>query len=195
MDEMKVKIEDLLSETYAEKRRELITDKAIIPTYGDPYSPGTVYLCTSDKEGNMVSYIQSNYTEFGSGLVVPNTGIAIHNRGNNFSLDKNHVNVVKPFKKPYHTIIPGFICKSNESVGAFGVMGAFMQPQGHLQVITNLIDFNLNPQESLDAPRWQWIGENLIVVGEDMPLDIVKGLMEKGHKIKIVKDFTSMGKG
>ena len=195
MDEMKVKIEDLLSETYADKRRELITDKAIIPTHGEPYSPGTVYLCTSDKEGNMVSYIQSNYTEFGSGLVVPNTGIAIHNRGNNFSLDKNHVNVVKPFKKPYHTIIPGFICKSNESVGAFGVMGAFMQPQGHLQVITNLIDFNLNPQESLDAPRWQWIGENLIEVEEDMPLDIVKGLMEKGHKIKIVKDFTSMGKG
>ncbi len=195
MDEMKVKIEDLLSETYADKRRELITDKAIIPTYGEPYSSGTVYLCTSDKEGNMVSYIQSNYTEFGSGLVVPNTGIAIHNRGNNFSLDKNHVNVVKPFKKPYHTIIPGFICKSNESVGAFGVMGAFMQPQGHLQVITNLIDFNLNPQESLDAPRWQWIGENLIEVEEDMPLDIVKGLMEKGHKIKIVKDFTSMGKG
>ena len=70
-----------------------------------------------------------------------------------------------------------------------------MQPQGHLQVITNLIDFNLNPQESLDAPRWQWIGENLIEVEEDMPLDIVKGLMEKGHKIKIVKDFTSMGKG
>ncbi|MFQ7521850.1 MAG: gamma-glutamyltransferase, partial [Terrisporobacter sp.] len=114
---------------------------------------------------------------------------------NNFSLDKNHVNVVKPFKKPYHTIIPGFICKSNEFVGAFGVMGAFMQPQGHLQVITNLIDFNLNPQESLDAPRWQWIGENLIEVEEDMPLDIVKGLMKKGHKIKIVKDFTSMGKG
>lgn len=82
-----------------------------------------------------------------------------------------------------------------EFVGAFGVMGAFMQPQGHLQVITNLIDFNLNPQESLDAPRWQWIGENLIEVEEDMPLDIVKGLMEKGHKIKIVKDFTSMGKG
>ena len=111
--EMKVQVEALLNEEYAEKRRKMISSKAIEPICGDPYSPGTVYLCSGDKEGNMVSYIQSNYTEFGSGLVVPGTGIALHNRGNNFSLDKNHVNVVKPFKKPYHTIIPGFLCRNN----------------------------------------------------------------------------------
>lgn len=193
--EMKVKVEELLNEGYANERRSLIGDKAVEPICGDLYSPGTVYLCSGDSEGNMVSYIQSNYTEFGSGLVVPKTGIALHNRGNNFSLNKNHVNVVKPFKKPYHTIIPGFLCKDNEAVGAFGVMGAFMQPQGQLQVLTNLIDFNMNPQEALDAPRWQWIKNKEIEVESNMNEEIVKGLMEKGHHITVMEDFTNMGKG
>lgn len=195
INEMNVKVEELLSEKYADKRRQIIEDKAVEPICGEPYSPGTVYLCTGDKDGNMVSYIQSNYTEFGSGLVVPETGIALHNRGNNFSLDKNHVNVVKPFKKPYHTIIPGFLCKNNEAVGAFGVMGAFMQPQGQLQVLTNLIDFNLNPQEALDAPRWQWIKGKEIQVESDINEEIVGGLRKKGHEITVMDDFTNMGKG
>lgn len=193
--DMKVKVEELLNEDYANKRRSLIGDKAVEPICGDPYSPGTVYLCSGDSDGNMVSYIQSNYTEFGSGLVVPNTGIALHNRGNNFSLNKNHLNLVKPFKKPYHTIIPGFLCKDNEAVGAFGVMGAFMQPQGQLQVLTNLIDFHMNPQEALDAPRWQWIKNKEIEVESDINEEIVKGLMEKGHHITVMEDFTNMGKG
>lgn len=193
--QMKVKVEDLLSEEYATRRRSLIEDQAMEPICGDPYCPGTVYLCSGDKDGNMVSYIQSNYTEFGSGLVVPDTGIALHNRGNNFSLDKDHINVVKPFKKPYHTIIPGFICKNNEALGAFGVMGAFMQPQGQLQVLTNMIDFNLNPQEALDAPRWQWINGKEIEVESDMDEEVVKGLISKGHKITVMDDFTNMGKG
>lgn len=193
--EMKVQMKVLLNEEYAEKRRKLISSKAVEPVCGDPYSPGTVYLCSGDKDGNMVSYIQSNYTEFGSGLVVPGTGIALHNRGNNFSLDKNHVNVVKPFKKPYHTIIPGFLCKNDEAVGAFGVMGAFMQPQGQLQVLTNLIDFHMNPQEALDAPRWQWIKGNEIQVESDINEEIVEGLRKKGHEIMVIDDFTNMGKG
>lgn len=193
--EMKVKVSDLLKEEYVKERSKLIGDNAIEPVCGNPYSPGTVYLCTGDKDGNMVSYIQSNYTEFGSGLVVPGTGIALHNRGNNFSLDKDHVNVVKPFKKPYHTIIPGFLCKDNEAVGAFGVMGAFMQPQGQLQVLTNLIDFNLNPQEALDAPRWQWIKDKEIQVESDIHEEIVKGLRAKGHDVTVMDDFTNMGKG
>ena len=193
--EMKVQVEALLNEEYAKKRRKLISSKAVEPVCGEPYSPGTVYLCSGDKDGNMVSYIQSNYTEFGSGLVVPGTGIALHNRGNNFSLDKNHVNVVKPFKKPYHTIIPGFLCKNNEAVGAFGVMGAFMQPQGQLQVLTNLIDFHMNPQEALDAPRWQWIKGKEIQVESDINEEIVEGLRKKGHEITVMDDFTNMGKG
>ena len=195
MKEMTVRVEELLNEKYAEERRKLIKKEAVEHVAGEPYSPGTVYLCSGDKDGNMVSYIQSNYTEFGSGLVVPGTGIALHNRGNNFSLDKNHVNVVKPFKKPYHTIIPGFLCKDKEAVGAFGVMGAFMQPQGQLQVLTNLIDFNLNPQEALDAPRWQWIKGKEIQVESDMDEEIVEGLKSKGHDVTVVDDFTNMGKG
>ena len=195
LSEMEVSVKDLLSEDYAKKRSEMISEKAIEPTRGEPYSPGTVYLCSADKEGNMVSFIQSNYMGFGSGLVVPNTGIALHNRGNNFSLDKSHVNVVKPFKKPYHTIIPGFICKNNEAVGAFGVMGAFMQPQGHLQVLTNLIDFNLNPQEALDAPRWQWIKGKSIEVEKDMGKDIIEELKCRGHDVKVIEDYTDMGRG
>lgn len=195
MKEMTVRVKELLNEKYAEERRKLIKKEAVEHVAGEPYSPGTVYLCSGDKDGNMVSYIQSNYTEFGSGLVVPGTGIALHNRGNNFSLDKNHVNVVKPFKKPYHTIIPGFLCKDKEAVGAFGVMGAFMQPQGQLQVLTNLIDFNLNPQEALDAPRWQWIKGKEIQVESDMDEEIVEGLKSKGHDVTVVDDFTNMGKG
>lgn len=195
INHMQVSVDQLLNQEYANKRSKLIGEDAMTPKSGDPYSPGTVYLCTADSEGNMVSYIQSNYTEFGSGLVVPGTGITLHNRGNNFSLDKNHVNLIKPFKKPYHTIIPGFICKDKEAVGAFGVMGAFMQPQGHIQVLTNLIDFNLNPQEALDAPRWQWISNKTIEVENTMPDCIIKELKKKGHNVKVVEDFTSMGKG
>lgn len=195
INEMKTKVEELLNQEYADERRKLIGDKAINPKKGEPYSPGTVYLCSADKDGNMVSFIQSNYKGFGSGLVVPGTGISLHNRGNNFTLDKNHINVVRPFKKPYHTIIPGFICKDNKALGTFGVMGEFMQPQGHLQVITNLIDFNLNPQEALDAPRWQWIEDKKIELEKDVVDDIIDALRDRGHEVRILDDFTTMGRG
>jgi gamma-glutamyltranspeptidase/glutathione hydrolase len=98
-------------------------------TYKD-VNGGTIYLATADGEGNMVSYIQSNYMGFGSGLIVPGTGIALHNRRNSFSLDPNHINFLEPEKKPYHIIIPGFLMKDNKPVGPFGVMGAFMQIVG-----------------------------------------------------------------
>ncbi|WP_315166132.1 gamma-glutamyltransferase [Metaclostridioides mangenotii] len=192
---MKVKLEALLNQSYADKRRELIKDKAIQPESGDPYCGGTVYLCSADKDGNMVSYIQSNYMDFGSGIVIPETGIALHNRGNNFSLDPEHHNVVAPLKKPYHTIIPGFLSKDSEAVGAFGVMGKFMQPQGHIQVLSNMIDFGLNPQDALDAPRWQWIKDKEIEVEHEMPKHTVYDLAKKGHDVKVIYNNLDMGRG
>ena len=135
---MKTKVADMLSEEYAAERRKLITDTAVMPEPGTPFSGGTVYLCTADKEGNMVSWIQSNYMGFGSGIVVPGTGISFNNRGANFSLDPTKDNFLEPGKKAYHTIIPGFLCKDGKAVGPFGVMGGFMQPQGHPVSYTHL---------------------------------------------------------
>lgn len=192
---MSCTIEDLLSEEYAKTRAELIGDKALMPEFGKPSSGGTVYLCTADNEGNMVSYIQSNYMGFGSGIVIPDTGIALHNRGHNFNLNPEHPNSIEGGKKPYHTIIPGFIMKDNKALGPFGVMGGFMQPQGHLQVITNMIDFGLNPQDALDAPRWQWIKDKTILVEQNFPSHIIGELIEKGHNINIDPESGSFGRG
>ena len=192
---MKVTKEELLSKEYAKKRRKLICHDAIMPECGDPSCGGTVYLCTADGEGNMVSFIQSNYCGFGSGVVVPGTGIALHNRGNNFNLDENSENCIEPNKKPYHTIIPGFLTKENKPIGPFGVMGGFMQPQGHLQVIMNMIDFKMNPQEALDAPRWQWIGEKKIQVERAFPFALTEELLRRGHEITVLPESTSMGRG
>jgi gamma-glutamyltranspeptidase/glutathione hydrolase len=192
---MSTAVEKLLSDSFADKRRSLINDVALMPEAGDPDSGGTVYLCTADSDGNMVSYIQSNYMGFGSGIVIPETGIALQNRGHNFSYDNNHDNCLMPHKKPYHTIIPGFITQENKPVGPFGVMGGFMQPQGHVQVVMNMIDFKLNPQEALDAPRWQWIKDKNIEVEHDVPVHIVKELLKKGHELKIQPDETAFGRG
>lgn len=127
---MTVNISEFLSEAYAIKRRKAITASASLPPIDKPESGGTVYLAAADREGNMVSYIQSNYTGFGSGLVVPGTGISLHNRGISFSLDETHANRLEPGKRPYHTIIPGFLTKDGSPIGPFGIMGAFMQSKG-----------------------------------------------------------------
>ncbi|MED5012660.1 gamma-glutamyltransferase, partial [Geobacillus stearothermophilus] len=162
---------------------------------GTPPKGGTVYLAAADGEGNMVSYIQSNYMGFGSGLVVPGTGIALHNRGHNFVFDERHPNGLAPRKKPYHTIIPGFLTKGGAPVGPFGVMGGFMQPQGHLQVIMNTIDFDLNPQAALDAPRWQWMEEKTVLVEPHFPRHIAEALARKGHDIRFALDGGPFGRG
>ncbi len=192
---MKVTTEQLLSQEYANKRRQEISDKAILPKHGNPYCGGTVYLCTADEEGNMVSYIQSNYEGFGSGIVIPDTGIALHDRGANFSLDETMENCIAPCKKPYHTIIPGFLTKQGNAIGPFGVMGGFMQPQGHMQTIMNLIDFYMNPQEALDAPRWQWVGEKKILVEREFPYAITEELVRKGHNIFVEAESIDFGRG
>lgn len=192
---MKVTVEQLLSKAYAEDRAKLIGSTAIMPEAGDPYCGGTVYLAAADNEGNMISYIQSNYMGFGSGMVVPGTGIALHNRGNNFNLDLESANCVGPSKRPYHTIIPGFLGKDGKAIGPFGVMGGFMQPQGHVQVVTNTVDFLMNPQAALDAPRWQWVGKKNIELEYGVPEHIAYELAAMGHDIKVLYDPLMMGRG
>jgi len=192
---MHTSVSDMLSERYADIRRSLITGKALYPEAGDPACGGTVYFCTADAGGNMVSFIQSNYNRFGSGIAVPGTAITIQDRGANFSLDPGSDNYLNGGKKAYHTIIPGFLCKDGKAVGPFGVMGGFMQPQGHVQVVVNTIDYNMNPQECLDAPRFQWIGEKTVQLEREGPAHIAQELAEMGHKIEIVNDNLGMGRG
>lgn len=192
---MKVKVTELLSEKYAEERRKLIGERASLPCHGEPPKGGTVYLAAADGDGNMISYIQSNYMGFGSGLVVPGTGISLQNRGHNFSMDPNHDNCLEPGKRTYHTIIPGFLTKDGKAVGPFGVMGGFMQPQGHLQVVMNTVDFHLNPQEALDAPRWQWLKGKTFEVEHSFPQHLAQGLIDRGHDVRYVVDSISFGRG
>lgn len=192
---MKPTIEQLLSKAYADTRRELITDEAIDPTPGTPYCGDTVYLNAADGDGNMISYIQSIYCGFGSGTVLPGTGIIFHNRGNNFTMDESMENCVAPGKKPYHTIIPGFLTKDGKAVGPFGVMGGFMQPQGHVQVLMNMIDFHMNPQEALDAPRWMWTGEKNISMEHSYGDSTADKLTRMGHRITVPVNGLEFGRG
>lgn len=192
---MNVKVKELLSDEYALERRKLIGNTALLPEPGTPPQGGTVYLATADGEGNMVSMIQSNYNGFGSGLVVPGTGIALHNRGNNFSLDPNHANFLEPGKRPYHTIIPGFLTQGSRAIGPFGVMGGFMQPQGHVQVLMNTIDFKLNPQAALDAPRFLWVKDRHVQVERSFPHNLGDGLSRMGHHIEWSADTGLFGRG
>ncbi|HCG4535986.1 gamma-glutamyltransferase family protein [Ureibacillus chungkukjangi] len=193
--EMPVSVEHLLSKDYAAIRAKEVNDKAIDPKPYELPSGGTVYLATADDEGNMVSFIQSNYMGFGSGIVIPGTGISLQNRGADFTLEENHPNFLKPGKRTYHTIIPGFMTKDKEAVGPFGVMGGYMQPQGHFQVVSNTIDFLLNPQAALDMPRWQWIGGKKVQVEPEFPNYLVQALQRKGHEIEVLPDGGSFGRG
>jgi len=192
---MRVRVQDLLSDEYAAIRRKLIGQQARIPLAGTPPKGGTVYLSTADRFGNMVSMIQSNYMGFGSGLVVPGTGIALHNRGNNFSLEEGHPNVIEPGKRPYHTIIPGFLTKNGKAIGPFGVMGGFMQPQGHVQMVMNTVDFHLNPQAALDAPRWEWKEGNKVAIERSTSDHLFYGLEGLGHEVSWNNNRVALGRG
>ena len=143
----------------------------------------------------MVSYIQSNYMGFGSGIVVDGTGIALQNRGADFSLNPEDANFLKPGKRSYHTIIPGFLMKNGKPVGPFGVMGAYMQPQGHVQVVMNYVDFHLDPQQALDAPRWQWMRDGTVSVETRFDQSLARGLQRRGHELRYDIDTPSFGRG
>ena len=156
----------------------------------------TIYMCAADDEGNMVSLIQSNYRGMGSGIVVPGLGFMFQDRGELFSMEPNHANVYAPGKRPFHTIIPGFVMKDRQPWLAFGVMGGGMQPQGHVQVLTNQIDFGLNVQEAGDASRWQHEGDNeptgekmtesggYVEVESGIPYETVRELRKRGHDVR-----------
>ncbi len=193
---MRRSAEELLSDAFARRGAALIdTERAGEPTSERQSAGGTVYLAAADGDGNMVSMIQSNYRGFGSGLCVPGTGVTLHNRGNNFSLAPDSPNCLAPGKKPYHTIIPGFLTRGGKPVGPFGVMGAFMQPQGHVQMAVNMIDFSLNPQEALDAPRWQWFHGRSVGLESGVPAHVAEKLAEMGHDVRMDFDRSSYGRG
>ena len=181
---MRVHPAALLDEAYIAQRRKLISDRALIPPPGKPADGGTVYLAAADAEGNMVSYIQSNFWGFGSGMVVPGTGIALHSRGLCFSLDPKHPNRLTPGMRPYHTIIPGFLSKNGRPLAAFGVMGAYLQPQGHVMTVSNMLDYGLNPQAALDAPRFRWEEGMRVDVEAAFPAPVAEALRRMGHDVR-----------
>ncbi len=194
-EHMRMATDQLLGEAYAARRRAEIGERAQAPLHGDPHASGTVYIATADGEGNMVSFIQSAYHGFGSGVVLPDSGIGLQNRGSEFSLDPGHSNALAPGKQTFHTIIPGFLSKDGVAVGPFGVMGGYMQPQGHVQMVMNLVDFGLNPQAALDAPRWQWLGEMKVGIEQGASRDLAFALARRGHQVEIAHDLTDFGRG
>jgi len=199
-DFAKIPLAGLLSKKYASERRKLIDPEHAAKTVaaGRPAidQGDTIYMCTADDEGNMVSLIQSNYRGMGSGIVVPGLGFNFQDRGELFSMEPGHANVYAPGKRPFHTIIPGFVMKDGKPWEAFGVMGGGMQPQGHVQVLTNQIDFDLNVQEAGDAARWQHEGDNeptgekmekggYVELESGIPYETARELRKLGHDVRL----------
>jgi len=185
-----IPLEALLSDAYTQQRRALIGDRALAPFPGKPTEHGdTVYLSVADGEGNMVSWIQSLYMGFGSGLTAGTTGVQLQNRGANFSMEPGHPNEVAPGKRPYHTIIPGFITRDGSAWASFGVMGGFMQPQGHLQVGVNLVDYRMSPQEALDAPRFNWLQGKTVALEPTFEAAIRTDLAGRGHEPSSTRNY------
>jgi len=184
-ESMDMSVQALLDPAYLERRaHEIDRSVAKDPGHGTPKDGGTIYLTTADAEGNMVSYIQSNYGGFGSGIVVPGTGISLQNRGCCFSTEEGHPNQVGPGKRPYHTIIPGFVMQNDQPLMSFGVMGGFMQPQGHAQVMTRLVTWRQNPQAALDAPRWRVDGGLKVSLEPGFDDSVYEGLAARGHDVE-----------
>ena len=205
----KIPLTKLLSKEYAAERRKLIDPNHTAKTVaaGSPQDESvrkadkiddgdTIYMCAADDEGNMVSLIQSNYRGMGSGIVVPGLGFMFQDRGELFSMEPGHANVYAPGKRPFHTIIPGFVMKDGKPWEAFGVMGGGMQPQGHVQVLTNQIDFGLNVQEAGDASRWQHEGDNeptgekmenggYVNLESGIPAETQRELKKRGHDVRL----------
>ncbi|TDV03532.1 gamma-glutamyltransferase family protein [Paraburkholderia caballeronis] len=198
---MDVTPEQMLDPAYLAQRAKLIDPRrATHFGFGMPKAGGTIYLSAADERGMMVSFIQSNYMGFGSGVVVPGMGIALQNRGCGFSMDPRSPNVVEGGKRPFHTIIPAFLTQRvegrQEAVMSFGVMGGDMQPQGHLQTVVRMLDYGQQPQAACDAPRWKVNRDFTLDVEATLDADCVKALAECGHTIKSIDDpYMDFGSG
>ena len=198
MDFFDVPVEELLSEDYAASRRAQITDRAGRYKAGEISAGETIYMTVADKDGNMISLIQSNYRGMGSGMAPPKLGFMLQDRGELFSLKRGQANTYEPGKRPFHTIIPAFVTKDGKPFMSFGVMGGDFQPMGHTQIIMNVVDFGMNIQEAGDAPRWDHTGgaspmgavsENTgtVRVESGIPYTTIRDLMGMGHRIGIAR--------
>ena len=196
----KAPVEALLSKNYAAQRAALINmEKANCnPGPGNPSMSDTTYLSVVDKEGNIASLIQSNYLGFGSGIVVQGMGFALQNRGALFTLDAQHPNALMPRKRPFHTIIPAFMERGELRIG-FGIMGGANQPLAHAQFVSNFVDYGMNLQAALEAPRFTVAGGKLscdIVIESRVKPEVLQALRSKGHNLIVRKEYTSlMGRG
>ena len=194
---MEVTPAQMLDDEYLFQRAKLI-DRRRAQDFGagNPVKGGTIYLTAADERGMMVSFIQSNYMGFGSGVVVPGYGVSLQNRGHGFSLRAGSPNVVAPGKRPFHTIIPAFLTKDGKPQMSFGVMGGNMQPQGHLQTLVRLLDFRQEPQAACDAPRWRFNQGLSINVEATMPAATREGLRALGHQVESFQDsYQDFGAG
>ena len=193
---MEVTVEQMLDDAYLASRAKLIDmKKAQDFGAGNPVKGGTIYLSTADEDGMMVSFIQSNYMGFGSGCVEPEYGISLQNRGHGFSVDAG-INQVAPGKRPFHTIIPAFLSKDGKPVMSYGVMGANMQPQGHMQTLVRMLDYGQSPQAACDAPRWRYNAGFEINVEAGMDSATVQGLAARGHRMEVINDsYQDFGAG
>jgi gamma-glutamyltranspeptidase/glutathione hydrolase len=187
----------MLDDAYLASRAKLIDrNQAQDFGAGNPVKGGTIYLSAVDERGMMVSFIQSNYMGFGSGVVVPGYGVSMQNRGHGFSLRPASPNVVAPGKRPFHTIIPAFLTKNGLPQMSFGVMGGNMQPQGHLQTLVRMLDFRQEPQAACDAPRWRFNHGLSINVEATMPASTREGLRSLGHQVESFQDsYQDFGAG
>jgi gamma-glutamyltranspeptidase / glutathione hydrolase len=187
----------LLDDAYLASRAKLIDPKRAQPfEAGNPVKGGTIYLSTADESGMMVSFIQSNFMGFGSGVVVPGYGLSMQNRGHGFGLGPGSPNVVAPGKRPFHTIIPAFLTKLGKPVMSFGVMGANMQPQGHLQSVVRMLSHGQHPQAACDAPRWRFNQGLEINVESGMNPSTVQSLADRGHQMAVINDsYQDFGAG
>jgi len=190
----------MLDAAYLKSRAQLIDMKRAQDFgAGNPVKGGTIYLSAADENGMMVSFIQSNYMGFGSGCVEPNFGISLQNRGHGFNLDAqglNPANLVAPGKRPFHTIIPAFLSKDGQPVMSYGVMGANMQPQGHMQTLVRMLDYGQNPQAACDAPRWRYNAGMEINVEASLNANTAAGLQARGHQVGVINDsYQDFGAG
>jgi len=194
IDSMPFAPQQMLDPAYLASRAKRIDMKKAQPfAAGTPPAGGTVYLTAADASGMMVSMIQSNFMGFGSGVVVPGTGISLQNRGAGFVLKEGHPNRVGPRKRPYQTIIPGFVTKDGKPVMSFGVMGGTMQPQGHTQVMVRIADYGQNPQAASDGPRFRWVKDLDVSVEGGFPAATLEALKRRGHNIVTINDYNQFG--